>query len=161
MPKKRFSLGMLVLVLVFGLTLVGCGGGDDTTSGGGNTITITGITGRTGEEAELELHSGNDWVAEGFGRVSNNSVIFSLVQYDNPDTGSGPYLFTGSGSYFLQLNFWTDWSDDSFVYTNGQTWAALGITSAVGITAKVPKYTISSARSSIAFSQFTRVPDNW
>jgi len=45
MKNKRFWLVLLVMVLAFGMTFVGCGGDDkdDTSIPGGGTLTLTGI----------------------------------------------------------------------------------------------------------------------
>jgi hypothetical protein len=44
MEKKKFWLGMLAVALVFGMTVVGCGGDDDDDDGGsGGTFTLTNI----------------------------------------------------------------------------------------------------------------------
>jgi len=43
MANKRFWVGMLAMVLVFGMTVVGCDNGTTSGNGGGGTLTITDI----------------------------------------------------------------------------------------------------------------------
>jgi len=152
MVNKRFWLGMLAMALVFGMTVVGCDKGDTDKGGGttgGKSITITGITGKTGVVSIMVLSnfSYDGPVAGGMGSISGNSVTFSLVK----DEAFNPW--TGSGSYYLYLTFEKD--DIAFFYTNGQTFAQLGITSDADM-AKLPKYNISSATSTIAFNKFAK-----
>ena len=45
MAKKNLWLGMLVMALVFGMTVVGCGGDDDDGSGGGSPLNGTWVKG--------------------------------------------------------------------------------------------------------------------
>jgi hypothetical protein len=162
MLKKRFLLGMVILALVFGLTVFGCGGGDgggESSNGNGKTITITGITGGAGE-AFLEGHSSylvdDIWVwAEG--RISGSSVTFSLLNEDDAP-------FTGSGSFYLGIELDNNDYSDEFVYTNGKTMAELGLSSSSSedeFLSKIPKYNISSANSTIAVNQFIKFPDWW
>jgi hypothetical protein len=159
MVNKKFWLGMLVMALVFGMTVGGCGEGDEPTDGDGDakTIIITGITGKNGN-VELELYSydGEEFhtAVEGYTKISNNSASFSLFE--------GYTRFTGNGSYFLGLYFEED--DSAFVYTNGQTLTALGIIETqdeAEFFLKLPKYTISSATSTIAFNKFAKMPEWW
>jgi hypothetical protein len=64
MANKRFWLGMLVMVLVFGMTVVGCD--DGSTNGGGGTDSALNGTWVDDEEGmELKLNNGN-WEASGF-----------------------------------------------------------------------------------------------
>jgi hypothetical protein len=160
MKNKKNWLGLLVMVLVFGMTVVGCGDGDDdkSTNGDAKTITITGIIGKTGRVA-LGVFSNIDKrygvVAEAQSNVSNNSANFFLVdEHDNP--------FTGSGSYILLLNFWSD--DSASVYTNSQTLISLGLSkdsNDAEIDNKLPRYNITSATSTIDFGKFANIPDDW
>jgi len=160
MAKKIFWTGMLAMVLAFGLAVVGCDDGStDGNGGNGNTeprkITITGITGKDGMEAEVLVfmdYDNDDITAMGIGNVSNGSVSFSLIK----DEDLNP--FTGSGSYYLYLTFFSDnVYGGLYLYTNGKTPTELGLTensSEADIYAKLPKYNVSSVTSSIAFSQF-------
>jgi hypothetical protein len=154
MANKRFCLGMLVMVLAFGMSVVGCDDSLDENDGG-KSITVTGITGKTGDAMIMAFSSmdENGIVAMGMGKISSGSVSFSLIK----DERMNP--FTGSGSYFLMLQF--DVDDSQYVYSNGKTWAELGITgsSEDEVFSKLPKYNISSATSTIPFSKFNEIPD--
>jgi hypothetical protein len=153
MANRNFWLGILVMVLIFGMTVVGC---DDSSTNGGNNdakkITITDLTGKTGGII-INVVSANGLVAQGMGAIANNSVTVSLA------TGLlDPW--TGSGSYYL--NLYLDMDSCYYGYTNGKTWSELGISSDSSesdIMAKTPKYNISSTISTISFSQFQGEPE--
>jgi hypothetical protein len=166
MKNKKLQLGMLAAVLVFGLMFISC-----TDTGGGSprqprvepdkTINITGITGKRGAEAFIVLFSDfndSDPTAIGFGDVSGNSVAIPLIN-DNYTP------WNGSGSFYLLLEFDSDYDDDGgyfYLYTEGKTLRSLGISSTFtldGQAAKIPKYKISSETSTIALSQFTAVQE--
>ena len=158
MTNKKFCLGMLVMVLVFGSMVSGCDTDSANSGGGGKNITITGITGKAGGAYIMAYSSADDngIAAMGMGSVSGNSISFDLAkdEYMHP--------FTGSGSYYLMLTFESD--NSVYIYTNGQTLAQLGITagsSEADIFARLPKYNISSAASTIAFSMFKEAPPDW
>jgi len=89
-------------------------------------------------------------VSAGRGKVSSGSVKFNLVkdEYMTP--------WTGSGSYYLMLVF--DQDDDQYYYTNGQT---ISISEEdENFYAKLPKYNITSATSTIAFNLFKKITLN-
>jgi hypothetical protein len=138
MENKRFLLGMLVVALVFGMTVVGCE--DESTDESGKSITITGIIGKSGDVAlylfsAIPTSGGQD--VAGIGSISNNSVTIPLMNLSD-DKKSVTTPWTGSGSYFIYLQFFNSLDDQ--IYTNG--------------TASPVKYSISSATSTIAYSQF-------
>jgi hypothetical protein len=150
MTNKKFWLRILAMVLVFGITVVACDNGstDDNGSGSAKKITITGLTGKTGDviiALSTTFGKGDDGiVAMGQGTICSNSVTVSLVR----DAADNPW--TGSGSYYMVMYI----GDDGFVYSTGKTMAQLGINSEADIRTKMPKYNITSATSSIAFSEF-------
>jgi hypothetical protein len=149
MGKKNTWLGMIVIVLVFGITVVGCdnGSGNDGGSNGAKKITITGLAGKTGNvEIGLSVTFGqgdSGMVAMGQGTISGNSVTVSLFDRNYNS-------WTGSGSFYIAMYI----DDDGFVYSTGKTMTELGITSESDIKTKMPKYNITSTTSTIAFSQF-------
>jgi hypothetical protein len=154
MKNKKFFLGILVMTLVFGMTVVGCddnaenNNGNGGGGGSGNSITITGITGKTGEATIYVVSNFTNEsgiVAAGLGNVSGNTVTFSLV-----NANEAPW--TGSGSYYLMLGF--DQDDSEYYYTNGQTITA---ENNAEFYANLPKYNISSAASTIAFNLFREI----
>ena len=159
MKKKRiFMVGLLVMILAFGMTVMGCGGdsGDDEGGGGGGgsgkMITIEGITGKTGNAMIfISYDLWEESVAVGQKSISNNSAAIRLLKYDSLT------FWNGSGSYCILLHFEQDDAHTYYIYTNGQTFTGLGITSSsseANIKSRIPKYTISSAASTIAFSKF-------
>jgi hypothetical protein len=146
-------LGIIFLGIVIGFSMSSC---PDPFLDDGNIVTITGITGKTGE-AQLFVYTGHDVnqiVAVGRRNISNNSATFSMLNYKK---NLKPW--TGKGSYYLDIGF--DYGDIWYTYTEGKTQAQLGLTeiytSDEDIVAKLPKYTFSSASSTIDFSQFVRL----
>jgi hypothetical protein len=156
MTKKSSFVGTLVMALVFGITVVGCD--DGSTSYTANTdpkaITITGLTGRSGNVEIIlgDIVNNDDVViARGQGIISDNTVTVPLKNKDSDID------WTGTGSYIIQLEFVV--TDDTWFYTNGKTWAELGITANTSeeeAFLKLPKYNIVSATSTIAFDQFKK-----
>jgi len=159
LTKKFWGIAAIIAVIGFmSLPLTGCqdDDSDDDDSNtkkksSGNSISITGITGKTGD-ASIYVVSGFDangmvMVAAGMGKISSSSVTFSLVK----DAAMTPW--TGNGSYYLMLGF--DQDDNKYYYTNGET---------ITISAedenfydKLPKYEIKSATSTIAFNLFKEI----
>jgi hypothetical protein len=150
MKRNIFLAGMLVLV--FGLVVIGCGDG----AGGGqeNTdpkkITITGLDGQTGEigvELFLLAEGGG---AGGEGTIDNNSVTVSLKK-GKVETGVTDW--TGTGSYYLAIGIINGSHVDLYVYTNGKTLADLGIFGEDDLE-KLPKINIIAANTTVPFSKF-------
>jgi len=118
----------------------------------GKKITITGITGVTGS-VTFEIRGADkdgdiDTVAiDIWGRtIRDNSVTFSPWDLENIGRG-----WTGSGEHVLAMM-----SDSGvYYYTNGRTWAQLGISEWDDLK-KLPKYNIRSDTSTIPFSQFRK-----
>jgi len=138
------------------LTRMGTSPSSGNSSSSAKKITITGITSLTGL-VNIFLCSSDVNIEDvwGQGSISNNSVTFSLR-----DTNEEK-LWTGSGSYVLYLDF--DNTNKVYFYTNGKTFAQLGISlglSSDEVWSKLPKYNISSTMSTIPFSQFVEMPEN-
>jgi len=151
--KKWFLLGMLVMVLVFGIAVVGCD--DDSVNAGPKTIVITEMTGKTGSVTlvvSTHYHDDDYWVAGGSGIISNNSVSIPLMTITNYSMTNIPWA--ESGLYYIGFEL-----DDRsrYFYANGKTLNELGTTA--DYRENIPKYNISSATSTIAFSQFEKFPD--
>jgi hypothetical protein len=107
------------------------------------TITITGISGKTGYVGLFVNNDDHETVALGRGIVSGNSVSFTLKEAAVTSDG-GVYmadaLWLGSGSYYLDL-FFENEERPSFSYRNGQT--------------TPQKYNITSATSTFPFNKFS------
>jgi len=143
MEKKEFWLGMLALALVFGMMVAGCDNGTSNKGGNGaKSITITGITGKTGDSVIYVASGYGSIVAAGRGKISSGSVTFNMVkdEYMTP--------WTENGSFYLMLIF--DQDQSQYYYTNGQT---INISEEDDLT-KLPKYNITSTTSTIAFNLF-------
>lgn len=130
---------------------------NNSTSGNSNvsakSITITGLPFKSGTVSDIGIYDVNTetffCLAEAEENISNNSVTFTLIDEDgNP--------FTKSGSYSISLGIE---NDDIYFYTNGKTLSELGInkiSDSLEVFTKLPKYNISSAKSTIPFSQFAK-----
>jgi hypothetical protein len=135
MVNKKNWLGILVIVLVFGVTVVGCdnGSGNDGGSNAAKSIIITGLAGKTGDviiALSVTFGQGDSGIVTmGQGTISGNSVTVSLIDRNYNS-------WTGTGSFYMVMYI----NDDYFVYTNGTTMAR--------------QYNITNATSTIAFSQF-------
>ena len=135
----------------------GGGGGGGSGNAGGNavtkTITITGLSGKTsGWIGLLSTFNEENTAAEAMGNVTNGSITFSLL-----DRNGGPW--NGSGSYYLYIAL-DDGSE--YLYTNGKTFAELGLvasSSDAEFEAKTPKYSITSASSMIDFTEFRNITE--
>jgi len=62
MANRKFLIGMLVMILVFGMALAGC---DDGSNGGGTDSALNGTWISDGEDGELKLNNGNWEVIDG------------------------------------------------------------------------------------------------
>ena len=139
MANKKNWLGILVIVLVFGMTVVGCGAG--------KKITITGLSGTWhGNRDSIDVivmssFLNNEVIAYGTGKISGDSATVSLK---NPDDTP----WTGSGSFYLMID------PGDFLYTKGKTLSELGISNEYDLGMKLPKYNITSTKSTIAYSDF-------
>ncbi|MDR1909507.1 MAG: hypothetical protein LBQ35_06295 [Spirochaetaceae bacterium] len=146
MKKSKLLLGgVLALTLVVGMMAVGCDNGT-TSNTDPKTITITGLTGKTGEVEFIVSSTPDDVdaVAAGVGTINNNSVTIALVELPY---GSGN-VWTGTGSYYLMMEV-----DSFYWYSNGLTFEALGISGESDIS-KLPKFSIEEAASTIGFDRF-------
>ena len=114
------------------------------------TLTISGLSNRTGRvTCYLIDNEENDYVAVDFiGRtIANNTITFPLMDFKT--NAATPW--TGSGSYSIELAF--DWDGSTFFYTDGKTWAQLGIAGSDD-RSKLPEFTFSSKASTIDFGKF-------
>jgi hypothetical protein len=156
MKNKDFWLGIRVTVLLFGITVVGCDNGTaDGEEGDPKSITITGITGESGDViiGVTSNYDDDEPTAVGMGTVYGGSVAFSLL-----DMNANPW--TGSGSYYIGLLFLD--GETEYMYSNGKSLSDLGLiynSSDAEFSSKLPKYTISSATSTIAFNQFVEIDE--
>ena len=99
------------------------------------TIIIIGLNGKTGDAKifVVDNASQNGMEAEAIGTISDNSVAFSLASYGSP--------WKRMGRFVLEAVFLDDGS--FYLYTNGKTFAELGInanSSAGEIINKLPRY---------------------
>jgi hypothetical protein len=152
MANKRNVWTIMAIILAFAVAVTGCdqgggdGGGDDSTK----SITITGLSGRSGDVNVAVLTTDGYPVAMGMGTISGGSVTVPLLDADNYDA------WTGSGSFIISL--WFDsGTPDGYLYTDGKTMVQLGINNSEDAS-KLPKYSITSAVSTIPFSKFQPTP---
>jgi hypothetical protein len=88
MEKKKFLLGMLAVALVFGMTVVGCGGDDDDTDDltgkTGGTFTLTNISATyNGKYAYFQANLSNGDFIYGFNSANSATSTITLVQISN------------------------------------------------------------------------------
>jgi hypothetical protein len=104
MANKKFLIGMLTIVLTFGMTVVGCGSDDDDSGNGGNnngggggsggTFTLTGIPSQyNGKYAGLSGTAG----------TSSNPIVLYGAQNINVATNSGTGVLISNGSVNLPM----------------------------------------------------------
>jgi hypothetical protein len=175
MVNKRNWLGILALVLVFGMMVVGCeDGSDNGDSGGGgepHKITITGISNTIFNRykyADIALWSSSFWendkigVLEARGEytevVSGDYVTISLIKGQIINYNDR-WWSKNNGSYYIQISF----NDKGYggggrtvYYTNGKSFQELGITMDdwPNSLSKLPKYTINGTTTTIDMSKF-------
>jgi hypothetical protein len=132
-------------------------------------ITITGFGSKTGWVIIDGENETEDWIG-GYAKISNGSVTIELKLIDSMSWSSGVdggfalegTAWNGSGSFALML-FIGDtpedayWEEEVYLYTNGKTFDELGITDGSTFEdayEKLPKLSITSATTTIAFSKF-------
>jgi hypothetical protein len=148
MKKRKLLLGVLVIVLVFGMTVVGCDGD----AGDPKSITITGITGINQGCDEVSIlvisgFNGNDPIPVAMGINENNYAGEASVTLDLLNTKSFK-LWTDSGSFYLFLLFeerGNSNNKNAYFYTDGAPFT--GVDSCV-------KFNITSKNSKIALDKF-------
>jgi hypothetical protein len=161
MNKKLNFLSMLVCLLALGLVLAGCDNGstDSDPNTDPKTITLTGIPGNVSYVAIAIFTSDSvdDIKAEGRD-IDNGSIALSLKTENNRGDNVD---WTGYGSYYISLMAVVGNESNYYIYTNGKSLDELGISASLTdeqLISKAPKYNITNASSTIAFSQFTLMP---
>ena len=163
MENRGFFKRMLVIIMVFGIAIIGCDNG--TTNNSDNTepkkVSLTGFNANV-DYVDLEFYSKpNEYGVVAYGHGHPYSKAFTLELYNIYDSP-----FTGNGSYYLHIHIHYDGDDNcyDYFYSNGKTFAQLGITESstpAEIISKGPKYNIASAESIIPFNQFLLVPEGF
>jgi hypothetical protein len=147
MKNKGYCLGILVMVLVFGMTVVGCEEESDPDPEG-YFIELKEIKEKTGTVSIL-LYTHLDASATGVhaggqGTISNGSVKV------RPTITGGSY-WSGSGTYNVLVGF----SDGSvYAYTEGRSLDQLGITTEADFYSKIPKYTFTKLDSPYPYQEY-------
>ena len=164
MAKKFLGLGILVMVLVFGMTVVGCDNGSTGGDGGSRNSEpkIISITGFNDTVSWVELYVYIKPDADGLVALNIKSPYDQNITLALLDKNNG-IPFTGNGSYIIIMHICYQGDNDcyDYAYTNGKTLAQLGITESstyAEIDSKAPRYNISSTVSVIAFNQFLLLP---
>ena len=127
-----------------GRARAGGGGDGDTVT---NSITITDITGITGD-AVVEVAPSFMMlsIAKGEGTIASGTLTVALKNKDGID-------WTGAGDYCV----WIEHNGIYYFYSNGKKFSELDITedsSQQEAGDKLPKLSINSASTSVAFSKF-------
>jgi hypothetical protein len=155
MANRKFLWGILAMVLVFGVLIISCntdGDNDLSTNNNPKKITITGLTGQSGQIIiSLANHiDGASYVATGAGTISGDSVTLSLKKYGfNID-------WTDTGSYYSYVTIGSKNPLSAYYYTNGKTFAELGITGYLSMSDmdKLEKISITETTTVVAFEKF-------
>jgi len=117
MINKKYFIGIIVILLVFGMTVIGCGGDNNELT---KNITIINIPDKyNGLIMEVEVYSliNEEFFVYGNRLVSSNTVTVELF-YE-----SG-IPWKGSGNYILFLEFYNNNGlnpdfYENFIFTNG------------------------------------------
>ena len=137
--KNKLLTGILAIMLVFTMTMIGCDfENNDPTE---KTITITGITGKTGDASLFvwRLSDKENIAWDSVDSISGGSVTFTLLDWETDEP------WTGSGSYGLILIFnIQDTNESTYVYKSGGNY----------------EYNISEASSTIPFTLFDLLDDD-
>jgi hypothetical protein len=117
MTNKRFWLGILVIVLVFGMTVVGCGGGSSSGSGGGIVSKET-ISGKweIGDSANstFEFTTDNIYIVVGdFSQPTSKAVTQQVYVYTGKYTISNTKI-TLEGFGVIEVK---SFSDEEFSFS--------------------------------------------
>jgi hypothetical protein len=143
--KKQYLSGLLVLVMA--LAVAGCKT-EESENTDPKIIVITGLEGISSIQLMLSSSLDDGAVASGVGAVVSGSATIALK---NPDETTE---WTGTGSYWVMFGN----NSGQYLYTDGKTFAELGVTSQNDDATKVPKYTINDTISTISFDKFVAVP---
>jgi hypothetical protein len=157
--KKKLFWVVLAVLLALGMALVSCGDGSGGSNNEPKSITITGLSGKSGTiEVVLDSIVGGRAkdIALGTGTISGDSATVPLYEAaGNGDISN--VIWTGSGGYYLAvrvLNY------AIYIYTNGKTLAELGVSSNFSEDekdlVKLPKINITGADTTVAFDKFQR-----
>jgi hypothetical protein len=116
-------LSVISLMLVIGFSMTSCSnGGAPVPVPKGKSITITEITGKTGDAGIILYDSEGSEAASGEAAISGETVKFDLKDANGKS-------WTGKCSYYLILGLGEDDEAAMYVYTRGQSLLGLGISS--------------------------------
>jgi hypothetical protein len=154
MANKKFWLGILVIVLVFAMTVVGC---EDDDPPPVTKLTISNIPDEKTGLVSIMLYSTfsqqADPVAGGQGTISNKAVTDIPMQ---TISGNGWNGQSAGGSYMIFLVFHGD--DSYYVYTDSKDFSFLEITSEADFNTKLPREYVG-LYSSFNFNWFRNIAD--
>jgi hypothetical protein len=155
MVNKKIWLGILVMVLVFGMTVIGCeeeqDNGNDDGGGYSKNIIITGLSGYDGWYARITGMNPQEDI-DGEMRINGNSVTLALGSETELD-------YKGNGSFVLILTLEDNnnvagdylYAEKIFWYTNG------GALPSSGYIEDCPMFTIKDRNSTIGFDKFKEI----
>jgi hypothetical protein len=96
MEKKKFWLGMLAVVLVFGMTVVGCGSGDgDDTTGSDTWFDVTSFSQVDGTWKAPATATATDQGMNITMRYNNYTITFNAASKTMSASGSSTATFSG------------------------------------------------------------------
>jgi len=171
-------LGIIAIVAVIGFSFAACGGDDGGDDGGDKTngqqtsgqqykITITGFTGKNGQDAYVEFWvNATNGLAWGKEKISNNSVTILLYNSSgNPWTTVTPLGYPlifklGTGDNIQKVKD----IKSMYVYTEGKTFEELNISSSTNanqLAFNIPKYHFPTTAPTVNLDQFKEIPTSW
>ena len=164
MQKRGVFWVILVIVLVFGMAVVGCE--DDEKKDYSTFIKITGITEKTGLASVMiySVFNGTaDPVAGGQGIISNNEVIVTLK-----DTSQNNWGGVGNSNQYHVFIVFGDDTANRYAWTSNRDWTGmggLGITNETSLFANLPKWALytfnehGAAFNNLKFDWFRNIAD--
>ncbi len=166
MVNKRFWLGTLVMTVIFGMAVLGCGDEEEEKKDYATTIEITGITGKTGLASVMiypVFNATAEPLAGGQGTISNEKVIVTLKDENQKNWGG----VGNNNEYHVFIVFGQDVAN-TYAFTSNRDWTGVGaldITDEASLFSKLPKCKLftfneyGDAANNFNFNHFRNIAD--
>ena len=147
--KRINKLMAIALIAVIGFSMAACFGDDEEEY----SLTITGIDSKW-NNANAEVSLIGFTFGSGSGTVVGGNLTVILKTLDDSNWTPGIIKEYGIGLEMEKKQPGQSYENGSFLYTNSQELDTLNITSEDDLLLNAPKFSFSSANSTIAFSRF-------